>query len=119
MKINKLDLKGVEAQAVLKIYNPNSYGIKVKSIQADLFLDGRPAGDATLLQSVFIPAHYNDDVTVVVRADLSSGGSQILPIILGASVRRSIDMRVRGVAKAKSFILGKKIDFDYEHRATF
>lgn len=103
----------------MKVYNPNNYAIKVREINADLFLEGRPAGKAELMERVFIPAHFDDYVTVMARTDLSVGSVQLIPIILGASVKRSMQVRVKGTAKARSFIIGKRVEFDYTHQATF
>lgn len=119
IKINKLDTKSIEVQTRMKVYNPNSYAINVREINADLFLEGRPAGKAELMEKVHVPAHFDDYVTVMARTDLSAGSVQLIPIILGASVKRSLEVRVKGTAKARSFIIGKKVDFDYSHQATF
>lgn len=119
IKIDKLDNKGIEIRGSAKVYNPNNYKIKVVSTDADLFLDGRQAGKAKMLENVVIPANFDDFVDFRIRADFNAGSVQLIPIIIGASVKRSVDIEIKGTAKAKSFIIGKKFDFDYEHRATF
>lgn len=119
IKIEKLDNRGIEIRGTAHIYNPNSYKIKLQSIDADLYLDGRQAGKAKLLDNVVIPANFDDQMSFRVRTDFNSGSAQLVPIILGATVKRSLNLEVKGTAKAKSFIIGKKFDFDYEHKATF
>ncbi len=119
IKIEKLDKDGIEIRATMKVYNPNNYKIKVQSTDADLFLDGRQAGKAKLLDKVVIPANFDDFVNVRVRTDFTAGSLQLIPIILGASVKRSVNLEVKGTAKARTFIIGKKFDFEYAHKATF
>ena len=119
IKIEKLDDKGIEIRGSAKVYNPNNYKIKIKSTDADLFLDGRQAGKAKLLSTVVIPANFDDFIEFRVRTDFTAGSIQLLPIILGASVKRSVNLEVKGKARAKSFIVGKTFDFEYEHKATF
>ncbi len=86
---------------------------------ADLFLDGRQAGKAKLLDKVVIPANFDDFINVRVRADFTAGSMQLIPIILGATVKRSLNVKVKGEAKARTFIIGRKFDFEYEHKASF
>lgn len=119
IKIDKLDQKGIEIRGTAKVYNPNNYRIKVQSTDADLFLDGRQAGKAKLLDKVVIPANFDDYIEFRIRTDFTAGGLQLIPIIIGASVKRSVNIEIKGTAKAKSFIIGKNFDFDYEHKATF
>ena len=119
IKIEKLDTDGIEINATMKIYNPNNYKINVSHTEADLFLDGRQAGKAKLLNKVVIPANFDDFMEVRVRADFTAGSLQLIPIILGATVKRSLNVKVKGEAKARSFIISKKFDFEYEHKASF
>lgn len=119
IKVDKLDNKGIEFSGSAKIYNPNNYKIKIKSTDADLFLEGRQAGKAKLLSTIVIPANFDDFVDFRMRADFTAGSAQLLPIILGASVKRSVNLELKGTAKAKSFIIGKTFDFEYAHKATF
>jgi len=119
IKIEKLDTDGIEINANMKVYNPNNYKIRVTHTDADLFLDGRQAGKAKLLSKVVIPANFDDFINVKVRTDFTAGSMQLIPIIIGASVKRSLNVKVKGEAKARTFIIGKKFDFEYEHKANF
>lgn len=119
IKIEKLDSDGIEIHASMKVYNPNNYKIKVTHTDADLFLDGRQAGKAKLMDKVVIPANFDDFIDFRVRTDFTAGSLQLIPIILGATVKRSVNVKVKGTAKARTFIIGKKFDYEYEHKASF
>lgn len=119
VKIHKLDAKGIEFTASLRVVNPNGYPIKVTATNADLFLEGREAGKAELLQRITIPANSNSLVDAHVRTDFHEGSLSLLPLVLGAAVKKKVNLRVMGKVRAKSFLIGKNFDFDYAHAAKF
>ena len=119
VKIHKLDKDGISFTANLKVSNPNAYKIKITSTDADLFLDGRKAGKAKLENNIVIPANFNDVIEAKVRTDFEGGSLQLIPIILGAALSKSVNIQAKGTIKAKSFIIGQKFDFDYTHEAKF
>ncbi|MGB6034795.1 MAG: LEA type 2 family protein [Cryomorphaceae bacterium] len=119
VKIHKLDKNGISFSAMLRVNNPNTYKIKITSTDADLFLDGRKAGKAKLENNIVIPSNFNDVIEAKVRADFEGGSLQLIPIILGAAVSKSVNLQAKGTIKARSFVIGQKFDFDYSHEAKF
>ncbi|MCA1763096.1 MAG: LEA type 2 family protein [Flavobacteriales bacterium] len=119
VKIDKFDNKGIELSASLHIFNPNSYPVKVTSSDAILYLNGRKAGKMKLLNRVEVPAKFDDFIVAKVRTDFDEGSASLLPIILGAAVKGGVDIRAAGDIRAKSFLIGKKFDFDFTHKARF
>jgi LEA14-like dessication related protein len=97
--------------------NPNSYKVSITETDADLFLDGRRAGKAKLRERLVIPAKFDSSITAKVRTDFEGGSLRLIPIILGAAVNKKVDLRAQGHLRAKSFLVGKKFDFDYSHEA--
>jgi len=43
----------------------------------------------------------------------------MLPVIIGAGLKRKVDLRAAGDVRAKSFLIGRKFAFDYTHEARF
>jgi len=119
LKIDKFDNQGIELSASIQISNPNNYSIKVTSSDAILYLDGRRAGKMKLLKRVEVPANFDDFINAKVRTDFDDGSVSLLPIILGAAVKGGVNIRAEGNIRAKSFLIGKKFDFDYTHKAKF
>jgi LEA14-like dessication related protein len=119
INIEELNKNGLQLSGSLKVYNPNGYKIKVSSTDADIYLEGRRAGKATLMKNISIPANYDDYIEARVKTTFEGGNLKLLPIILGATVKRSANIRLKGTIRAKSFIISKKFDFDYEHEAEF
>lgn len=119
IQVNSLTKEGVEITGEMRVRNPNNYKIHVKSTDADLWLDGRKAGKAHLMNKITVPANFDDFVKVQVRADFNGGSLELIPIILGATIKRSVNVKVDGNLKASTFIISKKLDFSYEHKASF
>lgn len=119
IQINSLDKNGIDLSGKIRINNPNDYKIRIKSTDADLFLDGRMAGKAHLKDKIVVPANFDDYLPVNIYADFTEGGLGLVPIILGAAVKRSANIKVVGNLRAGTFIYSKKIDFEYAHKAEF
>lgn len=119
LKIDKFDNRGIELSASLQISNPNNYPVKVTSSDAVLYINDRKAGKLKLLNRVEVPANFDDFIEAKVRSDFDEGSASLLPIILGAAVKGGVDIRAAGNIRAKSFLIGKKFDFDYTHKAKF
>ena len=119
VKIDRLDGKGITFTASLWVENPNAYRIKVTGTDADLYLSGKHAGNAKLLNTITVPARYKGAVDVDVRTDFDEGSLAILPVIISAGMKRKVDLRAAGHLRARSFLIGKKFPFDYTHEAKF
>jgi len=119
VRIESLDKSGISFSAELFVTNPNGYKVRVTETNADLFLDGRMAGKAKLRKNLVIPSRFKGKVTAYVRTDFEGGSLSLLPIIMGAAVKRKVNLRADGYLKAKSFVIGQKFDFDYTHEAKF
>jgi LEA14-like dessication related protein len=119
VKIDKLDNQGISFTVTLWIENPNPYRIKVTGTDADLYLSGKHAGKAKLLSNVTVPANFKGPLEASIRTDFNEGSLSLLPVIISAGMRRKVNLRAAGNLRAKSFIIGQKIDFDYTHEAKF
>ena len=119
LEIDRLDRNGVELTATLHVSNPNNYRIKVTSTDAEVFLDGRKAGDANLTHTVLIPPRFDGEIVAGIETKFGEGRSNLIPIILGAAVKREVHVRAVGKVRAKSFVISRSFDFDYEEDAGF
>lgn len=119
VRIDRLDKNGIEFTASLYVTNPNGYRIKVTSTDAEVYLDGRKAGDASLKRHIVVPSNFEGEIEAKIHTDFEGGGLRLLPIIIGASVNRGVDLRVKGDLRARSFLIGRSFDFDYRHKASF
>jgi LEA14-like dessication related protein len=119
VKVNTFDAKGIELTATLQVHNPNGYKVQVTRTNADLFIDGKKAGKVVLLHKVIVPARTDMTVDAHLRADFDNGSLSLLPMLLGAAMRKKIDIRAAGTLRAKSFVIGHNFPFDETHQAKF
>lgn len=119
LKIDKLDKEGISLRATLWVENPNNYRIKVTRTDADLYLSGKHAGNAKLLNTIVVPSNYKGTIEANIRTDFDQGSLAILPVLVSAGLQRKVDVRAKGKLRAKSFIIGHTFDFDYSHEAKF
>jgi LEA14-like dessication related protein len=117
--VEKLDMQGATVTALVRVDNPNNYKIKVSSSDADLLLNGNYGGKATLIDPLIIPAKFKGSVKTKMKAEFEKGTTQILPIFVSIMMKRSVDIQIKGTLKAKSFLIGKNIDFDITEHAEF
>ena len=113
-KNNSIKLKGL-----VKVNNPNTYPVKIKAVDAEIFVNGSRTGKVKLVNTIKIPSHFNDFVDIEIDTNIEGGSLNILPIALGAALSKQLEVRVRGDMKASTFIFGRKIEFDYTDTAKF
>ena len=119
LSIHRLDKSGIDFSAKLYVENPNGYRIVVSRSDADLYLANKHAGKAHLKEAVVVPARFRGEVEAHVRTDFDSGSLSLLPVIISSGLKRRVELRAAGDIRARSFLIGKKLSFDYSHEATF
>lgn len=112
-------MEGATVKALVQVENPNNYQIKISSSDADLYLNGTYGGKATLLDPLVIPANFKGSVKTRMKAEFDKSSTQILPILVSITMQQSVDIQIKGTLKAKSFLIGKNIDFDITEHAEF
>lgn len=64
IRIEALDLTGGRLTLVLDVYNPNTYDLRGRGLQAALQLDGTKFGEATLERNFVLPSNAHARVDV-------------------------------------------------------
>lgn len=109
-----MDLKGVNIAVKLKVYNPNSYGFKVSSGEADILFNNNLEGTAVLLDPIKVKANSEDVVDTRIRVDFKNGGLGLISVGLMAIQKEQFALDVKGKIKARSFLITKHVDFEYK-----
>jgi LEA14-like dessication related protein len=114
VKFNKLngDESQLNMQAGLHIKNPNGYKIKIKRIEADMFLNGKNAGKMTLAKKIVLPRHSEQLQTFTVNAELSDLLSLLPAVMFGGD----INVQLKGNIYGKVFIFRKKLPLEAEQK---
>ena len=118
-EFTELKERSIKLKAQIQVDNPNSYPVKIKSIDSDIYINGSKAGKLKLEKPIKIQARSNDFVPVEVQTKIEGGSLNILPIVLGAALSKKLEVRVNGNMKASSYIFSRRIEFDYTDKAKF
>ena len=116
-RVTKMDGKVIEAEIDVKINNPNKTGFTIFKSDADVTLNGTPAGKAKLKSKVRIKAKSEETYTFGVTSSLSelTGGDGIASLI-GLAFSKSIIIGVKGNIKAGKFFYKKKFPIDVKQK---
>lgn len=112
VKVNKVSNGGIEIQAGIKINNPNNYKIKVKKIDADLFVNGQKVGKMNLSKKVVLAKKSDQTQNFAVNTQLSNLISAMPSLLFGGE----INLQMKGYIKGKVFIFSKKFPIEAEKR---
>ena len=110
VKVNKVANGGIEIQAGMQIKNPNGYKIKVKRIDADLFVNGQKIGKINLSKKVVLPRKSDQLQEFNVNTQLSNLISAVPSLLFGGN----INLQMKGSIKGKVFIFSKRFPLEAE-----
>ena len=102
----------IDVDIMIPIKNPNNFGFKVTKADINLEMNGVSLGKISKFKKVKIPANSNDTHKFSVRVkmeDMKQGGLAFL----GSLLSNKAGLNMKGYIKARSFLLTKKIDVDY------
>jgi LEA14-like dessication related protein len=91
--------RAVGGQAVLsttvKMYNSNSYSLRLKRAEVDIAINGKHAGHSLLDTTILIPGKDTFYVPVALQIDLKSLFSNALQMLIDKQATISLDGRVK------------------------
>ena len=97
--------------AVVKLYNPNRFGIKLKRAEVDIKVNGAHAGHSLLDSTIVIPAKDTFYVPVTLQLDLQGLFSNALQLLMG---NKEATVDLDGRVKVKRGIFTFSRSFHYE-----
>ena len=90
----------------LDIYNPNSYGIKVRKSKLDVYVNESYIGEATLRKSLKMKRKSSTSCLLPVNLKLEKGAAfKLIPVL---NLRKGAKIRVEGVLKASALLIPKR-----------
>ncbi len=116
-KVN-LNLSSVPSKSGFEILirNPNSSGLRLRGAEANFQLLEKSLGNASLAQSIYIPANSESSIPFILNFDTENLNDMIpsgLDILFGNSSR---ELRVRGFIRLRKHLWYKKLDFDLKQK---
>lgn len=104
INVEKLDGDDVHIGLSVKVFNPNSYTIKIKSADLEASFNGNDLGDVTLVNTVSIAPNQESLQKVVCKVS----GKKILSMLPLAFLTGSSKLTLTGNLKVKVFLFSKK-----------
>lgn len=96
----------------IRIDNPNTFNIKVKKTDLNLFVNGTDAGKINLEDKLIILKKTETDYDFVLTADQKQVSRAVVQAGIGIALTGKVNINVKGWIKGKVFGIGKKIDID-------
>lgn len=107
--IGKIEGKSIQFNAGGKVYNPNSYNIKVKPSTFDVYVNEEYMGKVHLDKKFKMKKKSETQIDAPFTATLAEGAMfKAMRLANGGPVT----IRMKGQVRAGVFIFGKKIDVD-------
>lgn len=94
-RLAAIGLKSSTVKTDLVYFNPNNFGLNLKTAELDVYLNNRYAGHSLLDTMVHVPARDTFFVPVSVQVDMEN----VFPNALTILMSDSIDLRVEGKMK--------------------
>lgn len=114
-KVNKIDTKGIDADILLGVKNPNSIGFSVYRSEFDVVYNGINLGKARSSKRVHIDANADKTYSFNLKSDFKNINlMDIMKLVQGGGNGM---VEVKGNLKAGKFYLKKKIPVDVKERA--
>lgn len=112
IKLESLNTTETKASLDLVFYNPNSYGVSLKKVDCDVYLDSNYAGKLLLDTLMYIPATSEFTLPAHLNVNVGSIAAGGLSMLLGKDVLITAKGKSR-VGKGGFYV---NISFSYEGR---
>jgi LEA14-like dessication related protein len=105
--VRQISLTDASIVFVAEILNPNSYDLRLKSLDYTVHLNGREAGDGSLQKEIPVPASSSVTVEIPVSARFGGLGGIAITYISG----QEIPYRLEGKALVKAGLFDRTFPF--------
>lgn len=113
--IEKLGFNNSEISLDLEYYNPNNFGMQLKSTDLDIFINGNLLGHSSLDTLIRIPRRDTFNIPVKFNVDMQNVFKNAWNTLVGKEVLVRLSGKVR-VGKANVFM---SFPVEYESKQTF
>jgi LEA14-like dessication related protein len=116
VKVNKLDLSGINADVMLGIMNPNNFGFFIYRSKFDIVYNGVSLGTAKLSKRVRIGANAEKAYSFNLKSNFKNANLADVMKILGGGSQGNIE--AKGDLKAGKFLLRKKFPIGIKEKVS-
>lgn len=116
-KVNKVDLKGIDATIDLGVKNPNSFGFSIYKSTFDVSVGGKLIGKAKSTKRVFIKKNEEKNYTFYLKSSFE--GLQLTEIMQMVSGGLKGNIQLKGKLKVGRFFIKKGFPVNLTERIKF
>ncbi len=114
VNINKVSKSDIEINADIQVKNPNNYKVKIKKIEADVFLNDKNITSLNLNKKVVLQKKSDDVQAFLIKTELSKLLSLAPALLMGGG----INLKMKGYIKGKVFLFSKKVPVEVEKKVS-
>ena len=112
VKVNEFSKKGIDVDLKVKIFNPNTYNIKIDESDLDFYIAGTKVGKAQI-EAIKLKKKTEQSYDISLKAapdQLKLGLSTMMSILFSGKAT----VGVKGELKAKALVVSKVIPVNFE-----
>lgn len=110
IEINKVDEGKLDATFTVRLTNPNSFPIKIKSGEFDLYMGKVHMGDAKLKKPFKIPASSTESYDIEVDGSMGDVLAAGITGLAGLLTGKQPQLDIKGTLKAGNLFYTKEVD---------
>lgn len=115
-KVNKIDAKGISADLLLNVKNPNTVGFSIYRSKFDVTYSGINLGTARSSKRVHISSNSEDTYAFTLKSDFKDVNlMDIMKLVNGGGSGGMV--HVKGNLRVGKFFIKKKLPVDVKERA--
>jgi LEA14-like dessication related protein len=115
-KVNKIDAKGISADLLLNVKNPNSTGFSIYRSSFDVMYNGIKLGKARSAKRVHISANSEETYSFTLKSDFKDIDlMDIMKLVKGGGGGGMVE--VKGNLRVGKFFIAKKLPVNVKERA--
>lgn len=110
VRFKGFDEKGIVAEVVVEITNPNAYKLKAQAGSIDVKLNGKPAGTVAFDQEYIIPKKSKETYTFVLKGAFTTNSGGFLDNLLNLLINRQATVVGNGYVEGRALGIKRKVD---------
>jgi LEA14-like dessication related protein len=124
VELKKVEVERIENEEMFMdvtavLDNPNSFNIKVKDSDFDLYMENKYIGKANLENTFILESGMQKEYELKVRAQGDRLNVQLLPIMLSAALTGKVSVRLKGSITGKVLFITRSVNVDVTEDVIF
>jgi len=118
VKLKSMNLKELEIDFCTRIHNPNHYSIKLLSVNADVFFDGKLLGSIQTDTTLILSKGGISEINTSIQSGLNQIIPNILPLINILQQHEPVRITLNGKLRVKARGIRKSLSLDYSENVS-